>query len=72
MPQLVTTFADFLALNQDAVHGPDRAVVNAFVEQAGVDLGGSLIGKAWGAQQIQHVLALDGGQRAWRLWSRLT
>src|SRR5450759_3306595 len=45
-----------------------RAVVGALVEQAGVDFGGSLIGKARRAQKVAHSLSVPGGRRA--LWAR--
>jgi hypothetical protein len=40
MTQVIAARADFLVCGKDAVHGADRAVVDALVEQAGVDLGG--------------------------------
>ena len=46
MAQLIAPLTDFLVCGQDAVHGADRAVVDALVEQAGVDLGG-----AWSAKR---------------------
>src|SRR5664279_1448372 len=72
MPQLLAPLPDFLAGGQDAVHGADRAVVDPFVEQAGVDLGWRLIGEARCVQKIQHDLAFDGSQSATRLQSGAT
>jgi hypothetical protein len=72
MPQLIAPLPHLLACGQDAVHGADRAVVDAFVEQAGVDLGGRLIGEARRAQQIEHGLALQHGERASRARPRPT
>jgi hypothetical protein len=40
MPQLLAPLPDLLACGQDAVHGADRAVVEAFIEPASIDLGG--------------------------------
>ena len=37
-------------------------MVDALVEQAGVDLGGCLVGETRRAQQVQHGLLLRGGQ----------
>ena len=44
-------------------NGNRRAVVDAFIEQTGVDLGRRLVGEAWRMQQVQHDLLLRGGQR---------
>ena len=55
MPQLLTPLKHFLAFGQDAVHGADRAVVDALVEQASVDLGGGLIGEARLVQKVETV-----------------
>src|SRR5665811_389327 len=68
MAQVIAAIADFLACGQDAVHGADRAVVGALVEQAGVDFGGCLIGKARRAQKVEHSLSFHDGQRT--LWAR--
>jgi len=51
---------------QDAVHGPDRAVIDALVEQGGVDFGRSQIGKARLAQPVEHRVPFFGRQRAGR------
>ena len=40
-PQLSTPFADFVMLGENAIHGADRAQIDALVEQAGVDFGWS-------------------------------
>ena len=64
MAQLIAALADLLVCAQDAVHGADRAVVDALVEQAGIDLGGRLVGEARCAQKVEHRLAFHGGQRA--------
>jgi len=49
---------------EDAVHGADRAVVDALVEQGGVDFGGRKIDILRTAQQIDHAIALWWGQLA--------
>jgi hypothetical protein len=67
MAQVIAAITDFLACGQDAVHGADRAVVDALVEQAGVDFGGCLIGKARRAQKIEHGLSFH----EWRAIDRL-
>src|SRR5882724_2586217 len=66
MAQLIASFADFLTCGQDAVHGADRAVIGALVEQAGVDLGGGLVGEARRAQEVDHGLAFQHAERASR------
>src|SRR6516162_1091543 len=68
MAQLIAALTDFLVGGQDAVHGADRAMVDALVEQAGVDLGGRLVGKARRAQKVEHGLAFHHRQRA--PWAR--
>ena len=69
MAQLLAAFADLAVLSEDAIHGADRAVVDAFIEQGGVDFGRRLIGEARRVQQIQHHLLLRIGQRPGRLRS---
>src|SRR3954470_14664029 len=66
MAQLIAAFADFGVVVQDPVHGPDRAVINALVEQSGVDFGWGEIGKARLAQSVEHRLSFFGRQRAGR------
>ena len=65
MAQLIAALADFLVCDQDAVHGADRAVVDALVEQAGIDLSGRLVGEARCAQKTEHGLAFHGGKFGW-------
>ena len=72
MAELIAAFADFVVLVKDAIHGADRAVVDALIEQAGVDFGRRLVGEARRVQQIQHDLLLRTTQRAGRLRSRAT
>src|SRR5271166_3128023 len=69
MAELLAAFADFAVLAKDAVHGADRAVVDAFIEQAGVDLGRRLVCEARRMQQIQHNLLLRIAQCPARLRS---
>jgi len=44
-PQLSTPFADFVMLGENAIHGADRAQIDALIGQAGVDFGWSQIDK---------------------------
>src|SRR4051812_1445211 len=50
VPQLIAAFADFIVVIEEAVHGADRAEVDALVEQGGVDLRRGEIGEARLAQ----------------------
>src|SRR5271166_4141047 len=69
-PQLSTPFADFVMLGENAIHGADRAQIDALVEQAGVDFGWSQINKPRLPQQVEDGLALLSGKRPpWR-WPR--
>ena len=68
--ELLAAFANLVVLAEDAIHGADRAVVDTFIEQAGVNLGRRLVGEAWRMQQIQHPLLLRNGQRAGGFWPR--
>ncbi len=45
MAQLLAAFADFTMLAEDKIHDADRAVVDPFIEQSGVDFGRGLVGK---------------------------
>jgi len=53
---LSTPFAEFVMLGENAIHGADRAQIDALVEQAGVDFGWSKIDKPRGAR-------IGGGRR---------
>jgi hypothetical protein len=68
MAQLVTAFADLLVRRENTIHGPDRAEIDALIEQAGIDLGGGLIGKARRAQQVEYGLAFRHCQAARWAW----
>src|ERR1019366_2040179 len=66
-PQLSTPFADFVMLGENAIHGADRAQIDALVEQAGVDFGWSQINKPRLPQQVEYDLALLRDKRPhWR------
>ena len=52
MAELLAAFADFAVLSKNAIHGADRAVVDAFIEQAGVDFGRRLVCEARRMQQL--------------------
>ena len=56
-------FADLLVLVQNAIHGADRAAVDALVEQGCVDFRRRLIGKARRVQHIENLRSLFSGQR---------
>ena len=70
MAQLAAPFADLAVLGEDAIHGSDRAQIDALVEQAGVDFGGREIDEARPPQHIEDVLLLGVGQRPQGLWTR--
>src|SRR5271166_339750 len=68
--QLPPPFADFVMLGEDAIHGADRAQIDALVEQAGVDFGWGQIDEPRLPQQVEDGLALLSGKRPpWR-WPR--
>ena len=66
MAQLITAFPDLVMIGQDAVQGPDRAVIDALVEQGGVDFGRGEVGEARLAQKVEDGLAFSGAQCAGR------
>jgi hypothetical protein len=66
MAQLVAAFADFGVLVQYPIHGPDRAVIDALVEQGGVDFGRGEVGEARLTQKVEDGLAFGGAQGAGR------
>ena len=70
MAQLAAPFADLAVLGEDAIHGPDRAQIDALVEQAGVDFGGRQIDEARPPQHLEDGLLLGVGQRPRGLWTR--
>ena len=69
MAELLAAFADFAVLSKNAIHGADRAVVDAFIEQAGVDFGRRLVCEARRMQQLQYHLLLRIAQCPGRLRS---
>ena len=62
MAQLPAPFADLAVLVEDPVNGADRPMIDAFIEESGVDFRRCLIGETWRVQQIQHRLPLQDGQ----------
>jgi hypothetical protein len=54
MSELVAAFANFTIFREDAVHGADRAMIDALIQQGGVDLRGRLIDEPGGSQKIEH------------------
>jgi hypothetical protein len=67
-PQLPAPFTDFVMLGENAIHGSDRAQIDALVEQAGVDFGWSQIDKPRLPQQVEDDLALVRDKRPHRRW----
>ena len=67
-PSLVGFF--FVMLGENAIHGADRAQIDALVEQAGVDFGGSQINKSRLPQQVEYDLALFRDKRPHWRWPR--
>jgi hypothetical protein len=53
MAKLVTPFADLAIFRQDAIHGSDRAKIDALVEQGGIDLGRGLVDEPGCSQEIE-------------------
>src|SRR3954454_13036928 len=64
--QLVAALPNLVMVVQNPVQGPDRAEVDALVEQGGVDLRRGEIGEARLAQLVEHGLSFFGRQRAGR------
>ena len=59
---LAPTLLDLAILMQDPVHGADRAMVEALVEQGCVDFGRSLVHEPRLAQQVDDALAFVSRQ----------
>ena len=70
MAALRTALADLAVLAKQPIHGANRAVVDALIEQTGVDLGRRLVSEARGVQQVQHRLLLRNTQSPCRPRSR--
>jgi hypothetical protein len=64
--ELVTPFSDLIVLVEDAIHGPDRAKILAFIEQGGIHLSWRLIDKPFGIELSQDGLPLCRPQGARR------
>jgi hypothetical protein len=62
MAELSAAFADLVVAVEDAIHGTDRAMIEALVKQTGVDFGRRLVSEARRVQQIQDDLLLWGGE----------
>ena len=63
MTQLPTPFANFAMLAQQPIHRADRAMIDAVIQQCGVDFRGRLIRETRRVKQIQHHPLLRTGQR---------
>ena len=68
MAQLLAACAHFVVGPQNAIHGADRAMIAALVEQGGVDFCWREIGKARRTEQIEYGFARRCWQRA--RWTR--
>src|ERR1700712_4153672 len=66
MAELVAAFADLTVFGQDAIQGADRAKINAFVQQGGIDLRGGQIDEPGGSQKIKHPSAFCRSKGTWR------
>ena len=66
MAELVAAFADLAVFRQDAIQGADRAMIDAFVQQGGIDLRGRQIDEPRGSQKIEHSSAFFRSKGAWR------
>ncbi len=64
MDQLIAALAGGAVLFQDAIHGPSRAKILAFIEQRGVDRGRRAILEALGIQHGANRLAFLRTQSA--------
>src|SRR5208337_4288044 len=68
--QLLATLLHLAVLVEDAIHGPDRAMIEALVQQLGVDFRRGLVDEPRFAQQIEDGLTLGKGQRPGRTRAR--
>jgi hypothetical protein len=66
MTQLPTPFANFAMLAQQPVHRTDRAMIDAVIQQSGIDFRGCLIRETRRVKQVQHHPLLRTGQRTRR------
>jgi len=57
--ELVPTLPDLRLFRTDAVDGPERTGVSAFIEQGGIDSGMGLIDETIAVQRLEHHLPLD-------------
>jgi hypothetical protein len=65
-PALTSALADLALPRQQAVHGPDGAVVDPFIQEGGIYLRRGLIHKTLSVQERQHhllFLARQGERR---------
>jgi hypothetical protein len=51
-------FAHLILLGQEAIHGPDRAEIPAFLQEDGIDLRGRQILESVAVEQIENFLTL--------------
>ena len=50
---------------EDPVHGPNGAQIAAFIQQSGMNRGGSAILEAFVIQDVEQPFPFAGTQRAW-------
>jgi hypothetical protein len=70
MNEFITAFTQFAVLLQKPVHGTGGAQILAFIQQRGVNGGGSAILEALFMQDREQAVALFVGERAWRRGAR--
>src|SRR5208283_3392823 len=63
MPQLPAALFDFVMFAKDSIHGADRAIIDALIEQAGVDFRRGLVDILRLAQYVDDTLALMWRER---------
>jgi hypothetical protein len=70
MPELVAPLPNLIVEVKEPIEGPDRAEIEPFVEQGGIDLSGRGVGEARAMEQIQSLLAFLAAQSALRCGAR--
>ena len=70
MAALTSALADLALGSQEPIHGPDRAVIAAFVEQRGEDCGRRHVREALAVEKAQQQILLGDRERQRGPWSR--
>ena len=60
--KLIAPLSNLAVFIQDAVHGPNGAIVEALVKQGSIDFGRGQISETWLPHQVKHGLSFDRGQ----------